>query len=78
MSIFIHQQSSPPLPLTPTNITGEVSAFSAFEHSFGFQGYTIEVNLERNKVLYEHCIWPPDDSDDHDLDCSLRHFQSAT
>ncbi len=33
------------------------------ESFFGFQGYTIEENLERNDILFEHCIWIPDDSD---------------
>ena len=36
------------------------------ESSFGFQGYTIEENLDRNDILFEHSIFLPDDLDNHD------------
>ena len=38
------------------------------ESYFGFQGYTIEENLERDDILFEHCIWLPDRSDVDDVD----------
>ena len=37
-----------------------------FESCFGYEGY-IEENLrEQNKVLFQHCIWLPEDTDDFD------------